>query len=107
MIANANPPDTVGSEVRITTDPQLHVSNRLTLRYEIDKAVDGGARRIVIDLRHCKSIDGAAIGVLIGARRRLLDAGSVSLVLDNVPPSIALMFEALRIDRLFEMRVQS
>jgi anti-sigma B factor antagonist len=65
----------VGGEVDLNTAPQL--------RGCLDQAINAGSRRLVVDLRQASFIDSVGIGVLLGARRRLLahaGHGSVQLV---------------------------
>jgi anti-sigma B factor antagonist len=66
----------VGGEVDVATAPQL--------RGCLHRAIDAGSRRLVVDLRQASFIDSVDLGVLLGARWRLLahpgHDGSVQLV---------------------------
>ncbi len=66
----------VGGEVDVATAPQLRAC--------LHQAIDAGSRRLVVDLRQASFIDSEGLGVLVGARRRLLahagHDGSVQLV---------------------------
>ncbi len=55
-----------------------------TLKRRLTEAVAAGARQIVLDLTATGFVDSTAIGVLVGALRRLHDlGGSLVVVCDN------------------------
>jgi anti-sigma B factor antagonist len=66
----------VGGEIDLNSAPAL--------RECLNQTIDAGSRRLVVDLRQASFIDSVGLGVLIGARRRLLahagDDGSLQLV---------------------------
>jgi len=84
----------VSGEVDIFTAPEL--------KRAIGAAIDGGSRAIVVDLTRTRFLDSTALGVLIGAvkRLRLVDG---RLVIVNTEPSTAKTFEITGLDQIFEI----
>lgn len=82
----------VSGEVDIFTAPDL--------KRTIARAIEGGARLLVVDLTHTRFLDSTALGVLIGAVKRLrpLD-GRLAIV--NTEPSTAKTFQITGLDRIF------
>ncbi len=82
----------MSGEVDIYTAPRL--KERLAL------LLDAGVTRVVVDLSGVSFIDSTALGVLIGAVRRLREAGGVmALVVATRPVERVLMLTGL--DRVF------
>ena len=82
----------VRGEIDLFTAPEL--KQRLT------DAIEAGKRRIVVDLSETSFLDSTALGVLIGAVKRLRsDDGA--LVVVNVDQSIAKTFEITGLDQIF------
>ncbi len=82
----------VAGEVDIFTAPDL--------KRTIALAIEDGAHRLVIDLTQTRFLDSTALGVLIGAVKRLrpLD-GRMAIV--NTEPSTAKTFQITGLDRIF------
>lgn len=82
----------VSGEVDIFTAPDL--------KKTITAAIEGGTRLLVIDLTLTRFLDSTALGVLIGAVKRLrpLD-GRMAIV--NTEPSTAKTFQITGLDRIF------
>jgi anti-sigma B factor antagonist len=95
---------TVGGEIDVATAPQLRDCPNQT--------INAGSRQLVIDLRRVSFLDSMGLGVLVGARRRLLaqapDPATIKLCanglamrilrltgLDRVFPVYASLAEAL------------
>jgi anti-sigma B factor antagonist len=57
----------VGGEIDLASAPEL--------RQCLDQTINGGSRQLVVDLRQVGFMDSVGLGVLVGARRRLLAAG--------------------------------
>ncbi len=84
----------VSGEVDIFTAPEL--------KRAIGAAIDSGARAIVVDLAETRFLDSTALGVLIGAVKRLrLVDGRMMIV--NTEPSTAKTFEITGLDQIFEI----
>lgn len=82
----------VAGEVDIFTAPDL--------KRTIAQAIEDGARLLVVDLTQTRFLDSTALGVLIGAVKRLrpLD-GRLAIV--NTEPSTAKTFQITGLDRIF------
>lgn len=85
---------TVSGEVDMYTAPRLKEC--------LVDLVDGGARRIVVDLSAVTFIDSTALGVLIGGVRRLHGTGgAMALVVTSRPVERVLSITGL--DRVFSI----
>jgi anti-sigma B factor antagonist len=87
----------VGGEIDLASAPEL--------RDCLNHTIDAGSRQLVVDLRQVDFIDSEGLGVLVGARRRLLQDrhhdGGIQLVCAN-----GLVLRVLRIsglDRVFPL----
>jgi anti-sigma B factor antagonist len=82
----------VTGEVDLFTAPQL--------KSALHGAIAAGKRGVVVDLSETSFIDSTALGVLIGALRRLRE-GDGLLVLVNGNESISRTLEITGLDRIF------
>lgn len=82
----------VAGEVDIFTAPEL--------KRAISGAIDAGGRDLVVDLTETRFLDSTALGVLIGAVKRLRPLDG-RLVIVNVEPSTAKTFEITGLDQIF------
>jgi anti-sigma B factor antagonist len=82
----------VRGEIDLFTAPEL--KQRLT------EAIEGGKSRIVVDLSDTTFLDSTALGVLIGAVKRLRSRDG-ALVIVNVDQNIAKTFEITGLDQIF------
>ena len=82
----------VRGEIDLFTAPEL----KKTLAY----AIENGATRVVVDLTETSFLDSAALGVLIGAVKRLRSRDG-SLVIVNTDANIAKTFEITGLDQIF------
>ena len=82
----------VQGEVDLFTAPELKAAAQ--------KAIDGGTRRLVIDLSATRFLDSTALGVLIGLVKRVRpDGGDVAVV--NTEPTTAKTFSITGLDEVF------
>jgi anti-sigma B factor antagonist len=80
----------IGGEIDVASAPEL--------RHCLNQTIDAGGRQLVVDLRQVSFIDSVGLGVLVGARRRLLrygHDGGIQLVCAN-----GLILRVLRISGL-------
>ncbi|MBA2347221.1 MAG: STAS domain-containing protein [Solirubrobacterales bacterium] len=82
----------VAGEVDIFTAPEL--------KRAIAGAIEAGGRELVIDLTETRFLDSTALGVLIGAVKRLRPLEG-QMVIVNVEPSTAKTFEITGLDQIF------
>jgi anti-sigma B factor antagonist len=81
-------------------EADLHVAP--VLRERLTAAIDGGADTIVIDLSETTFLDSMAIGVMLGALKRLrARGGQLSLVVTRA--DIRRIFEITLLDRVFAL----
>jgi anti-sigma B factor antagonist len=82
----------VAGEVDIFTAPELKTA--------LSATIDGGAREIVIDLSETRFMDSTALGVLIGAVKKLRPVNG-HLAIVNTEPSTTKTFAITGLDRIF------
>lgn len=82
----------VSGEVDIFTAPDL--------KRTIAAAIEDGAHLLVVDLTHTRFLDSTALGVLIGAVKRLRPLNG-RLAIVNTEPSTAKTFQITGLDRIF------
>jgi anti-sigma B factor antagonist len=86
----------VGGEIDVASAPEL--------RDCLNQTIDAGGRQLVVDLRQVSFIDSVGLGVLVGARRRLLrygHDGGLQLVCAN--GLILRVFRISGLDRVFPL----
>ncbi|MFC6018632.1 STAS domain-containing protein [Plantactinospora solaniradicis] len=82
----------VGGEVDVYTAPRL--------RERLVELIDGGARRIIVDLGRVDFLDSTGLGVLVGALKRLRPVnGSFGLICDKEP--LLKIFRITALDQVF------
>ena len=79
-------------EIDLFTAPEL--------KQVITEAIESGERRVAIDLSEVSFLDSTALGVLIGAVKRLRSRGG-ALAVVNTDSSIAKTFEITGLDQIF------
>jgi anti-sigma B factor antagonist len=82
----------VRGEIDLFTAPEL--------KQKLTDAIESGRSRIVVDLTETSFLDSTALGVLIGAVKRLR-AREGALVIVNVDQNIAKTFEITGLDQIF------
>jgi anti-sigma B factor antagonist len=89
-----------GSEV--TLSGTLDVTSVADVRAALHAAIDAGQGALVVDLADVDVTDATGLGVLVGAHRRAGRAGR-SLVLRRVPPKLARLLAATRLNRVLRV----
>src|SRR3954465_12430218 len=82
----------VRGEIDLFTAPEL--------KQKLTDAIESGKSRIVVDLTETSFLDSTALGVLIGAVKRLRTRDG-ALVIVNVDQNIAKTFEITGLDQIF------
>jgi anti-sigma B factor antagonist len=85
----------VAGEIDLFTAPEL--------KAVLSEAVEAGRTRIVVDLTETTFLDSTALGVLIGAVKRLRSRDGV-LTIVNTDANIAKTFEITGLDQIFTIR---
>lgn len=84
----------VGGEVDVYTAPRL--------RERLVELVEGGARKVVVDLARVEFLDSTGLGVLVGAHKRLRAAGgTLALVCAREP--LLKIFRITALDQVFPL----
>ncbi|MDG4763394.1 STAS domain-containing protein [Solwaraspora sp. WMMD406] len=82
----------VGGEVDVYTAPKL--------RERLIELIDGGSRKVVVDLGRVDFLDSTGLGVLVGALKRLRPAGGTfGLVCEK--ESLLKIFRITALDQVF------
>ena len=84
----------VAGEIDITTAPQL--------RDQLAELIEAGHDRIVVDLNQVGFLDSTALGVMVGAHKRLRDRGH-GLALACTQPSILRVLDVTGLSSVFAM----
>jgi anti-sigma B factor antagonist len=82
----------VRGEIDLFTAPEL--------KQKLTDAIEAGKNRIVVDLTDTTFLDSTALGVLIGAVKRLRSRDG-ALVIVNIDQNIAKTFEITGLDQIF------
>lgn len=100
MIASMSPEGDNVAVIRVTGE--LDVSTVAETRSLVHSTISDGWRHLVIDLTECTFMDSAGLGVIIGARRRCLEAdGRCELIAEQ--PELRRVLRAADLDRLFTL----
>jgi len=83
----------IEGEIDVATAPQL--------RAALAALVDGGARRISLDLTAVGFVDSSGLGVLVGALRKLEEANGGRLRVENVQDGVRKVFEITGLGPMF------
>ena len=86
--------------VVVGVDGQLIVGNRQELKQLVLEALDGGARRFVIDFTHTGYIDSSGLGVLVSLSKKIREQGG-DLRLAGLNEDLQTLFELTKLDTLF------
>ena len=73
-----------------------------TLREELSGVIDGGVKRIVLDLSDVNFIDSVSLAAIVTARRRLGDEGRIGVVIEEGSYAM-LIFEIGGLDSIVEL----
>ena len=72
--------ETQGDAFILTLKGEFDLSSAPAVRTALDSAVDGGTRRIVIDMLDCNFVDSTGLGVLLHTAKRIEAVGGMALV---------------------------
>jgi anti-sigma B factor antagonist len=86
--------------VIVGVDGQLIVGNRQDLKQKILDALDGGARKFVIDFSKTGYIDSSGLGVLVSLSKKIREQGG-ELRLAGLNDDLQTLFELTKLDTLF------
>ncbi len=83
-----------------TVEGQLIVANRQELKQAIQEALDGGARRFVLDFSDTAYIDSSGLGALVSINKRVREVGG-ELRLAALNEDLRSLFTLTKLDTLF------
>ncbi|HEV8264166.1 MAG TPA: STAS domain-containing protein [Gemmatimonadales bacterium] len=86
--------------VVVGVDGQLIVGNRQELKQKVLDALDGGAKRFVIDFTKTGYIDSSGLGVLVSLSKKIREQGG-ELRLAGLNEDLQTLFELTKLDTLF------
>jgi anti-sigma B factor antagonist len=89
-----------GGVVVVTVDGQLIVGNRQELKQQVIDALDGGARKFVVDFSRTGYIDSSGLGVLVSLSKKIREHGG-DLRLAALNEDLQTLFELTKLDTLF------
>jgi anti-sigma B factor antagonist len=93
----------IGSYTVIGVTGEIDMYTAPKLRDALRQVLDEGRTRVAIDLNATDFCDSTGLGVLIGARRRLSDAGG-SLVVVCANPPIRKLLDLTGLDKVLDVR---
>jgi anti-sigma B factor antagonist len=92
----------VGSvRVTIIHEPRVDAKSGGELHAAIRQLIDGGDRRIVIDLSAVRFIDSTGLGALVASFKHMGKSGQ--LVLCGVCDAVVTLFKLTRMDKVFRL----
>jgi anti-sigma B factor antagonist len=89
-----------GGVVVVTVDGQLIVGNRQELKQQVIDALEGGARKFVVDFTRTGYIDSSGLGVLVSLSKKIREHGG-DLRLAGLNEDLQTLFELTKLDTLF------
>lgn len=84
----------------VSVSGEADLASAPELRAALTAAIDGGARRLLVDLSATTFIDSTTLGVLLGAVKRLRPDGG-ELVVCCTDPNVRRVFEITLLDKIF------
>ena len=91
-----------GGIVVVTVDGQLIVGNRQELKQQVIDALEGGARKFVVDFTRTGYIDSSGLGVLVSLSKKIREHGG-DLRLAGLNEDLQTLFELTKLDTLFQI----
>jgi anti-sigma B factor antagonist len=89
------------TEPTLRIEGEIDVATAPKLRTALTALIDGGARRITLDLAAVGFVDSSGLGVLVGALRKLEDANGGRLRVENVQDGVRKVFEITGLGPMF------
>jgi len=88
--------------VLVGVDGQLIVGNRQELKQKVLEALEGGAKKFVIDFSRTGYIDSSGLGVLVSLSKKIREQGG-DLRLAGLNEDLQTLFELTKLDTLFSI----
>ena len=90
-------PRTVDTETVVVVRGEIDMATAPQLRELLNALVDSGTTAIVLDCQQLEFLDSSGIGVLVAARSRLGDGGT--LTMNSPPPHVRKVLELTGVDQ--------
>ena len=100
MLIADNSTDILNAPSRLVADTRLDF-RRAALEH-LERTIQKGATRVVVDLAHTTEIDASGLGVLVLLQKRARERMIATRLL-HAPVSVKQMLELTRLDYLFEL----
>lgn len=84
----------------VQVEGQLIVGNRQELKELVQRALEAGERRLLIDFSRTGYIDSSGLGALVSISKRIREAGG-ELRLSGLNDDLRSLFELTKLDTLF------
>ncbi len=81
---------------------KLDVSLSLAVEADIDKMIDSGVRKIVIDLRGVEYLSSSGLRIFISSMRKINELDG-KLVLSSITPMVRKIFKIVELEDLFQI----
>jgi len=91
-----------GAVVRVVGEVDLASAPRL--RETLERCIESGTSRIVVDLSGVEFLDSSGLGALVGALKRMRARGNGTFVLAAPPESVRRMFDVTGVALVFDIR---
>jgi anti-sigma B factor antagonist len=88
--------------VIVSVEGQLIVGNRQELKQKVLDALEGGAKKFVIDFTRTGYIDSSGLGVLVSLSKKIREQGG-DLRLAGLNEDLQTLFELTKLDTLFSI----
>jgi anti-anti-sigma factor len=89
---------TEGGTLMLAIEGELDLATAAKVREPLERAIEAGTRRVVVDMLGCGFIDSTGLGVLLHAAKRLEEEGG-AMALVCVDDQIKRLLELTMIDR--------
>lgn len=86
--------------VVVGVDGQLIVGNRQELKQKVLEALEGGAKKFIVDFNKTGYIDSSGLGVLVSLSKKIREQGG-ELRLAGLNEDLQTLFELTKLDTLF------
>lgn len=91
-----------GGVTVVALEGQLIVANRQDLKQLIQDALDGGARKFILDFTRTAYIDSSGLGALVSISKKVRES-SGDLRLAGLNEDLRSLFELTKLDTLFSI----
>jgi anti-sigma B factor antagonist len=99
---NLNQEKINGYSVLTIQDERIDAHNSGELKGSLLQMIEGGEKRIIVDLGHVRFIDSSGLGALLSGNKHII-AKSGRFALINIQKQVLSMFELTRLNRVFDI----